>query len=87
MFEKLHYPPWVVTVVLTLLAYGCPVAAIVAALQLDERIILAWQAKAGQQGKRLQEEVVCQGQDVLDGGGLQFLRPPCFSPGHLCHGR
>lgn len=31
-----------VTLVVTLLAHGCPVAAIVAAFQLDERTVYAW---------------------------------------------
>ncbi len=33
--------------VITLLAYGCPIPAIVAAFGLDERTVAAWQDKAG----------------------------------------
>ena len=62
VFENLHYPSWVVVLVLKLLAYGCPPQAIVQALYLDERTIAEWQAKAGQKGKQVQEEVVCNGQ-------------------------
>jgi hypothetical protein len=36
-----------VTLVVTLLAYGCPVQAIVVAFGLDERTIQDWQARAG----------------------------------------
>ncbi len=38
-----------VVIVLTLLAYGCPVQAVVAAFGLDERTIGRWQARAGAQ--------------------------------------
>ena len=40
----------VVVTVLTLLAYGCPIPAIVAAFTVDERTIVDWQQKAGQHG-------------------------------------
>ena len=33
--------------VTTLLAHGCPVQAIVAAFELDERTVASWQQKAG----------------------------------------
>lgn len=65
VFAGLHYPVWFVSTILTLLAYGCPMVAIVAAFMLDERTIKSWQAKAGQLGKRVQETVVCNGQVEL----------------------
>src|SRR6266542_2529643 len=65
----LKQPIWVVLLVLTLLAYGCPVPAIVAAFDLDERTIACWQRKAGQQAKTVQHQVVCQGQ--IDVGQVQ----------------
>ena len=55
---QLKYPIWVVILVLTLLAYGCPVPAIVAAFFIDERTITDWLSKAGKQGKDIQEQVV-----------------------------
>jgi len=61
----LHYPSWVVVLVLTLLAHGCPVAAIVAGLMVDERTVLAWLGKAGRQGQHVQEMLVCTGQVAL----------------------
>jgi transposase-like protein len=65
VFSGLHYPIWVIVLVLSLLAYGCPVPAIVAAFYLDERTVAMWHSKAGQQGKRVQAEVVCQGRVEL----------------------
>ncbi len=61
VFFGLHYPIWLVVLVETLLAYGCPPAAIVVAFYLDERTVYAWHKKAGAHGKRVQEEIVCQG--------------------------
>lgn len=56
---------WLVEVVLTLLAFGCPVPAIVAAFGLDERTVAAWLRKAGSHAKAVQEQVVCNGQVEL----------------------
>lgn len=61
----LKHPAWLVVVVLTLLAFGCPIPAIVAAFALDERTVADWQHKAGQHAKTVQEQVVCQGQVEL----------------------
>lgn len=63
--HDLKYPVWVVVLVLTLLAYGCPVAAIVAAFFVDERTVLAWQRKAGTHAEQVQAAVVCNGQVEL----------------------
>jgi len=65
VFFGLHYPIWVVVLVLTLLAHGCPMVAIVAAFFIDERTVLGWLQKAGQQGKVIQEQMVCHGQVEL----------------------
>lgn len=65
----LKHPLQVVVTVLTLLAYGCPIPAIVAAFALDERTVAAWQQKAGRQAKAIQAQVVCQGQ--VDLGQVQ----------------
>jgi len=46
------------TVVITLLAYGCPSAAIVAAFGLDARTVQAWQAKAGKQSWAVHEATI-----------------------------
>ena len=60
---------WVVRIVVTLLAFGCPIPAIVAAFGLNERTITAWQQKAGHHAKQVQDAVVCQGQ--VDLGQVQ----------------
>jgi transposase-like protein len=65
----LKHPLHVVVTVLTLLAYGCPIPAIVAAFVLDERTVADWQQKAGRHAKVLQDQVVCQGQ--VDLGQVQ----------------
>lgn len=65
IFYNVHYPMWVVVLVLTLLAYGCPPAAITAALWINEKTIAAWHQKAGQYGKEVQAKVVCNGQVEL----------------------
>lgn len=46
-FYRLHKDPTSFLCVVTLLAYGCPTQAIVAAFGLDERTVAAWQDKAG----------------------------------------
>ena len=58
----------VVTVV-TLLAHGCPVQAIVAAFGLDERTVARWQARAGAQCRRVHEHLVQAGR--VDLGQVQ----------------
>ena len=65
----LKHPTWLVVLVLTLLAYGCPIPAIVAAFTLDERTVAEWHQKAGLHAKVIQEQVVCQGQ--VDVGQVQ----------------
>lgn len=62
-------PAWMFTVVVTLLAYGCPVQAIVAAFGLDERTVRAWLVRAGEQGQRVHQALVQQGQ--LEGQHIQ----------------
>jgi transposase-like protein len=54
-----------VVVVVTLLAYGCPVQAIVAAFGLDERTVARWQTRAGAQGRRVHEHLVQAGRVEL----------------------
>lgn len=64
-FYNLKYPVVIVVLVLTLLAYGCPIPAIVAAFSIDERTIAEWQRKAGEHGERIQNDLVCSGQIEL----------------------
>jgi transposase-like protein len=61
----LKHPTCLVVLVLTPLAYGCPIPAIVAAFTLDERTVADWHQKAGQHAKQVQEALVCVGQVEL----------------------
>jgi transposase-like protein len=54
-----------VVLVVTLLAYGCPVQAVVAAFGLDERTVARWQARAGSQCRRVHEHLVQAGRVEL----------------------
>ncbi len=58
-FYRLYKPrEELVFVVLTLLAYGSPIQAIVAAFGLDERTVARWQREAGSQCRRVHEHLV-----------------------------
>ncbi len=54
----------VITVVLTLLAHGCPLQAIVVAFGLDERTVADWQRRAGQHGEKVHEHLVQRPRDL-----------------------
>ena len=43
--------------VVTLLAHGCPIQAIVVAFGLDERTVAVWLKRAGEQCQRVQQLV------------------------------
>src|ERR671914_1567362 len=57
-FYRMHKTRRLVLAVVTLLAYGCPVQAIVAAFGIDERTVARWQARAGAQARRGAEHPV-----------------------------
>jgi hypothetical protein len=57
-FYRLKTDPQKVILVLTLLAYGCPLQAIVVAFHLDARTVANWQRKAGEHCGRLHEHLV-----------------------------
>src|ERR671928_518668 len=63
-FYRLRTPAETVALVLTLLAHGCPVQAIVVAFGFDERTVTAWGARAGRQGQAVQEHLVEQPRDL-----------------------
>lgn len=52
-FYRLHKDPSLLVLVVTLLTHGCPLQAIVAAFDLDERTVASWQSKAGSHGQRV----------------------------------
>lgn len=58
-FYRLHQKALFV-IVSTLLAYGCPPQAIVAAFRLDERTVYDWMERAGQQCQRVHEQLVTE---------------------------
>jgi transposase-like protein len=61
MFEGLRTSTDLVVMVITLLAFGCPVQAIVQAYGLDERTVASWRDRAGKQCQRVHQAVVEQG--------------------------
>jgi transposase-like protein len=64
VFYRLRTSADTVIIIVTLLAHGCPVQAIVAALGFDERTIAAWWARSGCQGQAVHESLVEQPRDL-----------------------
>ncbi len=61
MLEGLRKPTDLIVIVVTLLAYGCPIQAIVHAFGLDERTVASWRDRAGRHCQKLHHAVVEQG--------------------------
>jgi transposase-like protein len=57
-FSRLRTSAETVSLVVTLLAHGCPLQAIVVAFGSDERTVAGWVARAGNQGQAVQEPLV-----------------------------
>src|SRR5947199_5927267 len=55
VFYRLRTSAETVVIVVTLLAHGCPVHAIVAACGFDERTVADWWARSSRQGQAVQE--------------------------------
>ncbi len=64
IFYRLHTDPVTVMLVITLLAFGCPLQAIVVAFGLDERTVKDWWRRAGEHCQEVHEHLV--GQSELD---------------------
>jgi len=64
VFYRLRTSAETVVIVVTLLAYGCPVQAIVAAFGLDERTVAEWWARSGRQGQAVHAHLVEQPRDL-----------------------
>jgi transposase-like protein len=65
IFYRLRHAPELVMQVLTLLAYGCPIPAIVKAFGLDERTVRDWRTRAGWHCQQVHEHLVeSQTQDL-----------------------
>jgi len=65
LFAGLRKPTEVIVLVVTLLAYGCPVQAIVHAFGLDERTVANWRDRAGRHCEQVHHALVEQGQLAL----------------------
>jgi transposase-like protein len=61
MLEGLRKPSEVIVMVVTLLAYGCPIQAIVHAFGLDERTVASWRDRAGKQCQKVHQALIEQG--------------------------
>jgi transposase-like protein len=64
VFYRLRTAAETVVLIVTLLAYGCPVQAIVAAFGFDERTIADWWARSGRQGHAVHAYLVEQPRDL-----------------------
>ena len=64
VFYRLRTTAATVTLVVTLMAHGCPLQAIVAAFGFDERTVARWLARAGVQGRAVQEHLVEHPRDL-----------------------
>ena len=64
VFYRLRTSAETIALVVTLLAHGCPVQAIVAAFGFDERTVAAWRTRAGRHGQAVQEHLVEQPGDL-----------------------
>jgi IS1 family transposase len=62
MLEGLRKPTELIVVVVTLVAYGCPIQAIVHAFSLDERTVASWRDRAGRHCQQVPQALVPQGQ-------------------------
>jgi transposase-like protein len=60
--------------VVTLLGHGCPVQAIVAAFELDERTVADWQQRAGEHCQNVHEHIVGQSKLELGQGQADEIK-------------
>jgi transposase-like protein len=61
LFAGLRKPTKLIVLVVTLLAYGCPVQAVVHAFGLDERTVARWRDRAGRHCEQVHHTLVEQG--------------------------
>jgi len=61
MLEGLRKPSELIVIVVTLLAYGCPLQAIVHAYGLDERTVASWRDRAGKHCEQVHHALIEQG--------------------------
>lgn len=65
IFYRLRHEPKIVMYVIVLLAYGCPLQAIVKAFDLNERTVRDWHQRAGKHCQGVHEQIVEQSQQDL----------------------
>ncbi len=65
IFYRLRHDPKTVLCVIMLLAYGCPLQAIVKAFDLDERTVRDWHERAGKHCQNVHEQIVEKSQQDL----------------------
>jgi transposase-like protein len=65
IFYRLRHDPKIVMYVIILLAYGCPLQAIVKAFDLDERTVKDWHQRAGKHCQNVHKQLVEQSQQDL----------------------
>jgi transposase-like protein len=63
-FYRLRTPVELMTLVVTLIAHGCPRQAIVAGFGFDERTVANWLARAGHQSRAVHEHLVERPRDL-----------------------
>ena len=66
-FYRLRTSAETVTRVVTLMAHGCPLQAVVVACGVDERTVAAWLRRAGVQGQAVQDHAVEHPRDLGQG--------------------
>jgi transposase-like protein len=64
VFYRLRKSQDLVVIVVTLLAYGCPIQAIVMAFGLDERTVMSWQSRSGKHCQQVHEHLVEHPRDL-----------------------
>ncbi len=63
-YYRLHHEAKLLEQVVMLLAWGCPVEAIVAAFGLDARTVLRWERLGGEKSRAVQEELVSRPREL-----------------------
>jgi transposase-like protein len=66
---RLRTPAETVSLVVTLMAHGCPPQAIVVAFGSDERTVACWLTRAGNQGQAVRHWIRQHNQQVKQGAG------------------
>jgi len=79
-FYRLRTPVELMVVVVTLIAHGCPLQAIVAAFGFDERTVAAWLERAGRQSRAVHKHLVEQPRDL---GQVQADELRVKAQGHI----